>query len=166
MRSLRLTAVSACLGMVAGLSACNIAGAADPAVASFTIRADWFDRGNIRVSLPGQAYADKYACIWNAGAVPNQSEYDIEFPIAAQYTLVALYAAAGSRPVEIHLDGRKVHTIDEGVDETGFESPSLTKEGLEVVSWTPAPETPSGVYLVRAKGRNGQRACKRVVYLK
>ena len=41
---------------------------------SFTIPAHEFDAANIRVSQVGQAYADKHACIWNAGAVPNQAE--------------------------------------------------------------------------------------------
>lgn len=77
--------------------------------ASFTIRADWFDRGNVQVSRPGENYADKYPCIWNAGQLPNQSEYDLDFPVTAEYTLVALYTAASSRPVDIYLDGKKIH---------------------------------------------------------
>ncbi len=84
--------------------------AADPPTATLTIRADWFDRGNIRVSQRGEGYADKYACIWNAGAVPNQAEYVINFPVTADYTVVGLYTAAASRPVEIHIDGRRIHT--------------------------------------------------------
>ena len=59
--------------------------AAEPA-ASFTIRADWFDRGNVRVS-DGEGYADRYACIWNAGSQPNQAEYDLDFPVTADYVL-------------------------------------------------------------------------------
>ena len=93
----------------------SVAGATAAPVDSFTIRADWFDRGNARVSNPGQTYADKFSCIWNGGALPNQAEYDIEFPVTADYTLVALYAAAGSRPVEIYLDGKKVHQGFAGV---------------------------------------------------
>ena len=84
------------------------AGTTDSA-ARFTIRADWFDRGNVRVSRPGESYADKYSCIWNGGPRPNRSEYDIEFPTTADYTVVALYAARDSRPVDIYLDGKKVH---------------------------------------------------------
>jgi hypothetical protein len=83
--------------------------------ASFTIRADWFNRGNVRVSQPGENYADKYPCIWNAGNLPNQSEYDIEFPVTADYTFVALYTAQNSRPVDIYLDGRKIHQGFAGV---------------------------------------------------
>ena len=82
---------------------------AQPPAASFTVRADWFDRGNIRVSTPGQPYADKYPCIWNADQVPNQAEYDVDFPVTAEYTFAALYAAAESRPVDIFLDGKRVH---------------------------------------------------------
>jgi len=85
------------------------------AQAAFTIRADWFDRGNVRVSTPGESYADKYPCIWNAGKLPNQSEYDIEFPVTADYTFVALYTAHSSRPVDIYLDGQKIHQGFAGV---------------------------------------------------
>ena len=75
---------------------------------SFTIRADWFDRGNVRVSTPGQPYADEYACIWNAGQLPNRAEYDLDFPVCGDYTVVALYAAESPRPVAIYLDGERV----------------------------------------------------------
>ena len=83
--------------------------------AQFTIRADWFDRGNVRASPPGQDYADKYACIWNAGQLPNQAEYEIDFPVTAEYTLVALYTANDSRPVDIYLDDVKIHRGFAGV---------------------------------------------------
>ncbi len=87
---------------------------AEPA-GRFTIRADWFDRGNVRASTPGQDYADKYACIWNAGQLPNRAEYDLDFPVSAEYSLAALYTAADSRPVDIYLDGAKVHRGFAGV---------------------------------------------------
>ena len=77
--------------------------AAEPA-GSFTIRAEWFDRGNVRVSLPGEIYADQYACIWNGGVLPNTAEYELDFPVTADYTLVALYTAADSRPVDVFLN--------------------------------------------------------------
>ncbi len=98
-----------------GLAAATLAGlliGAGPvaaAPAQFTIRADWFDRGNVRVSEPGMEYADQFPCIWNAGLVPNEAEYDLDFPVTAQYTLCALYAAQDSRPIDIYLDGRMVH---------------------------------------------------------
>ena len=76
----------------------------------FTIDAHDFDRGNVRVSLPGQEYAGKFPCIWNAGELPNQADYEIDFPVEAQYSFFALYTAAAPRPVDILLDGKKVHT--------------------------------------------------------
>jgi formylglycine-generating enzyme required for sulfatase activity len=72
---------------------------------TFTIRADWFDRGNVRVSVPGEPYADRFACIWNGGPTPNQAEYDLDFPVTANYKLSVLYTAQQSRPVNILLDG-------------------------------------------------------------
>ncbi|MEW6358431.1 MAG: SUMF1/EgtB/PvdO family nonheme iron enzyme [Planctomycetota bacterium] len=81
----------------------------------FTIEARDFDRGNVRVSLPGQSYAKKYSCIWNAGELPNRAEYEIEFPVTADYALFALYTAQQARPVDISLDGKKVHTGISGI---------------------------------------------------
>ncbi|MFV1967765.1 MAG: SUMF1/EgtB/PvdO family nonheme iron enzyme [Pirellulaceae bacterium] len=109
--SFPLTCLSVCLMTAFGAETQT----SSAPVASLTIRADWFDRGNVRVSLPGQSYADKFACIWNAGNLPNQSEYDIDFPVTAEYTFQALYTAASSRPVEILLDGKKLHTGFAGV---------------------------------------------------
>lgn len=67
----------------------------------FKIEAGDFHDGNVRVS---QIY------ILNAGELPNWAEYEIEVPVVADCTLFALYAAAQSRPVEIGIDGKKVHT--------------------------------------------------------
>jgi formylglycine-generating enzyme required for sulfatase activity len=87
----------------------GLLGTAGAQASSFTIRADWFDRGNVQVSKLGQSYATRYPCIWNGGKTPNQSEYDLEFPVAGQYTLVALYTAASPRPMDIYIDGQRVH---------------------------------------------------------
>jgi formylglycine-generating enzyme required for sulfatase activity len=81
----------------------------------FTIEAKDFDGGNVRVSLTGQPYADGHSCIWHGGGSPDRAEYVIEFPVTADYTLSALYAAAQSRPVEISLDDKTVHTGFAGV---------------------------------------------------
>jgi len=93
--------------------------------AEFTIEARDFDGGNARVSLTGQPYADGPSCIWNAGELPNWAEYVIEFPVAGEYTLSALYAADQARPVEISLDDQKVHTGFQGA--TGSWSTSSAK---------------------------------------
>ena len=86
---------------------CTLAHAAP---SGFIIGAHEFDRGNVRVSLPGQQYAGKYPCIWNGSKYPNQAEYDIDFPVTAEYTFLALYTAAGVRPVDIYLDDNLVHS--------------------------------------------------------
>ena len=95
----------------ASLAACLIAvvfGIAPARAADeVSIAAHEFDRGNVRVSLPGQQYAGGPACIWNGGVLPNRVEYDLAFPVTADYTLLALYAAAESRPVAVYLDGAK-----------------------------------------------------------
>ncbi len=74
-----------------------------------TIEAKDFDDGNVRVSLPGQSYADGHSCIWHGGVSPDRAEYVIEFPVTGDYTLSALYAAHDSRPVEISVDGKVAH---------------------------------------------------------
>ncbi len=89
--------------------------AASAADASFTIEARDFDAGNARISLTGEAYAGGHSCIWNGGELPNWTEYDLELPVAADYRLFALYAAAAARPVNISLDGQQVHTGFRGV---------------------------------------------------
>jgi len=76
---------------------------------SIFIRAFAYDRGNVKVFAVGEGYADAEAVVINAGAYPNVMEYEIEFPVTAKYTFFSRYAALQSRPVEIYLDGRKVH---------------------------------------------------------
>lgn len=76
----------------------------------FSFKAHEYDDGNVRTSMTGQAYADGPACIWNAGELPNWAEYVIDFPVTTEYRLFVLYAAAQPRPVEIHLDGSRIHT--------------------------------------------------------
>jgi len=83
-------------------------GAAMPSSAadSFTIRCDWLDRGNVATTGIADGYSDKYRCIVDGSVRPNQAEYDLDFPVAADYTISALYASGQPRPVEILLDGK------------------------------------------------------------
>ena len=99
-----LSAPRASLVVTWALVAC--AAARGAAADSFVIRADWFDRGNVTFAEPRLGYADKYPTIWNKGQLPNVTEYDVDFPVTAKYTIVALYAAMASRPVDIYLDGK------------------------------------------------------------
>ncbi|MBL7223058.1 MAG: carbohydrate-binding protein [Candidatus Brocadiae bacterium] len=77
---------------------------------SFVIRADWFDRGNVDTDKVAKGYTGKYPCIANGSKYPNQAEYDVDFPAAAEYTIHSLYTAAAARPVDIYLDGKKLAT--------------------------------------------------------
>jgi hypothetical protein len=75
--------------------------------ASILLPAHAFDRGNVRV-LASESYADDEPVIVNGGAAPNFAEYDVDFPVSAQYALHVRYAAAEVRPVDVFLDGAKV----------------------------------------------------------
>ena len=101
-------------GFLIGLLAALPVGAR-AADTEFTIESRDFDDGNPRVSLTGQPYADGPSCIWNGGELPNRAEYEIEFPVTADYTLSVLYAAAQARPVQILFDGKEIHTGFKGV---------------------------------------------------
>ncbi|MFA7369268.1 MAG: hypothetical protein WC334_06455, partial [Kiritimatiellales bacterium] len=86
-----------------------------PAADEFTIESKDFDAGSVKVSLKGQQFADEYSCIWHGSGSPDRAEYTVEFPVTADYTLSGLYTAAQSRPVDILVDGKKVHTGFAGV---------------------------------------------------
>jgi len=102
-----------CMSLVGLLAA--LPNASRAAEAEFEFEARDFDDGNARVSLTDQSYADGPSCIWNGGELPNWAEYEFEFPVTADYTLSVLYTALQARPVEISLDGKKVHTGLKGV---------------------------------------------------
>ncbi|MDD4016782.1 MAG: SUMF1/EgtB/PvdO family nonheme iron enzyme [Kiritimatiellae bacterium] len=75
-----------------------------------TLNAVDFDIGNVQVSRIGEAYADAHACIWHGGGTSDEASYLVEFSADGEYVLHAMYAAKDSRPVDILLDGIKIHT--------------------------------------------------------
>ena len=96
---------------------------------SFDIPAWTFDRGNGRI----YGSPDKYA---NAGPIvgselpPGQAgvlEYDIDFPVTAEYTLHANYAAAEARPLDVFIDGKPMGSICTGIafGSAPFETPVI-----------------------------------------
>lgn len=85
------------------------------AAVELTVEARDFDDGNVRVSLPGQPYADGPSCIWHDQSLPDRAEYVLVAAGAAECTLFARYAAHDPRPVEILLDGQKLLTGLAGV---------------------------------------------------
>ena len=80
------------------------------AAGSLEIPAWTFDRGNARI----YASPDKYAIggpLAGGGPRPPEEgvvEYDIDFPVTAEYTLQIRYAAVEPRPTDVFLDGRKL----------------------------------------------------------
>ncbi len=82
---------------------------ADPPVepaGSFLIPAYAYDRGvNVETCISG--YADAEPMVGNR-RYPTQIEYDVEFPVSAEYSLHMRYAAHTARPVELLLDGKRL----------------------------------------------------------
>ncbi len=109
--------VLAGLYLAAGLSSFSVLGPAwgkppvkdapakEPA-GSFTLPAYAFDRGNAKTFT--KQWADAEPMVAFGGQSPVVIEYDVDFPVAAEYALSIYYAAAGARPVELSLDGKNV----------------------------------------------------------
>ncbi|MCP4784009.1 MAG: SUMF1/EgtB/PvdO family nonheme iron enzyme [Fuerstiella sp.] len=73
---------------------------------SFLISAFAFDRGNAKTFTTSWADADPMVAF--GGDSPTVIEYDVDFPVTAEYELRIKYAAAAARPVEMFLDGKSV----------------------------------------------------------
>ena len=80
------------------------------AAGSLTIPAWTFDRGNARIYGSPDQYADAGPLVGSRPQEPGEGvvEYDIDFPVAAAYTLYVKYAAADARPTEVFLDGQSM----------------------------------------------------------
>ncbi|MHC4200846.1 MAG: carbohydrate-binding protein, partial [Planctomycetota bacterium] len=77
---------------------------------SLTIPACTFDRGNARIYANPDEYADAGPFV-GGGPGPLEEaavEYDVDFPVGAEYTLHFRYSAAQARPVDVFLDGRNL----------------------------------------------------------
>ncbi|MCX6873217.1 MAG: hypothetical protein NTW21_05330 [Verrucomicrobia bacterium] len=83
---------------------------ATPVAGSLVIPAWTFDRGNARIFASPEQYADDGPVVGSNPLTPGGGvvEYDIDFPVSAEYTLQISYAAAEARPVEVLLDGRNL----------------------------------------------------------
>jgi formylglycine-generating enzyme required for sulfatase activity len=79
------------------------ASAAEPPTdRSFVIPAWAFDRGNAKTFT--DQWADGGPMVAFGGDSPVVIEYDIDFPVTAEYTLSICYAAASARPVNLVVD--------------------------------------------------------------
>jgi hypothetical protein len=67
-----------------------------------------FDRGNARIYASPELYADFGPLIGSdpKSTEPGVVEYDIDFPITAEYSLYVKYAAAEARPLDVFVDGK------------------------------------------------------------
>jgi formylglycine-generating enzyme required for sulfatase activity len=82
-----------------------VAAAAEPA-GTFLIPAYAFDRGNAKTFT--SSWADAGPMVAFGGEYPVVIEYDIDFPVAAGYTINISYAAQEARPVELYLDQQRL----------------------------------------------------------
>ena len=73
---------------------------------SFLIPAWAFDRGNAKTFT--EQWADAGPMVAFGGASPVVLEYDVEFPVSADYKLNILFAAGTARPVALSLDGKSL----------------------------------------------------------
>jgi len=80
------------------------------------IEAEDFVRGN--VSRDRESYGQGIGVLVNRGQTPNFAEYEVQIPAEATYQLELRYAAAGSRPVRILVDGNLVK-LDAAAKTTG-----------------------------------------------
>jgi len=76
-----------------------------------------FDRGNARIYASPDQYADTGPLAGGGPAAPEEAtvEYDIDFPVTAEYTLQIRYAAEAARPVDVFLDGRNLGKCCTGI---------------------------------------------------
>ncbi len=78
----------------------------DNSANSFLIPAFAFDRGNAKTFTT--TWADAGPMVAFGGESPVVIQYDIDFPVTAEYALSINYAAAAARPVQLSLDGKSV----------------------------------------------------------
>ncbi|MBT3296056.1 MAG: hypothetical protein HN383_12355 [Verrucomicrobia bacterium] len=76
---------------------------------SLKIPAHTFDRGNANIYASPDQYVMAGTLTGNGPSASGESvvEYDIEFPVTAEYTFHVRYAAIEPRPTDVYLDGKK-----------------------------------------------------------
>jgi hypothetical protein len=81
----------------------------DKALGSLMIPAHTFDRGNAKIYASPDQYVMAGTLTGNGPSASGESmvEYDIEFPVTAEYALQVRYAAVEARPTDVYLDGKK-----------------------------------------------------------
>ncbi len=77
---------------------------------SLKIAAHTFDRGNANIYASPDQHVMAGTLTGNGPSASGESvvEYDIEFPVTAEYTFQVRYAAVEPRPTDVYLDGKKL----------------------------------------------------------
>ena len=146
-----------------------------PGAGSLTIPACTFDRGNARVFASPDEYADGKPLIGGpaslaAGGTAEQGEevtveYDVDFPVDAQYTLQIYYASAKARPVDVWLDGRHLGKgcNNATVDSRPTEYPVTFSSSARVTRWEGLYDYKKGelIKLTVTKGKHTLKLTRR-----
>jgi len=131
-----------------------------PGVGSLMIPAWTFERGNARVYASPDEYADGEPLVGGGPQQPEETavEYDVDFPVTADYTLQIRYAAAAARPVDVWLDGRCVGKGCNGVtiDSRPTEFPVTFSSSARFTKWEGLYDYDKGklLYLPVSKGKH------------
>jgi len=109
------------------------------AAGSLEFSACSFDRGNAEIYANPDHYAD-FGPITGGLAEPAENgfvEYDVDFPVTAEYILYLRYAAGAARPVDVFLDGRKLGACCTGItfSSAPFEIPVRTTWSSRYARW-------------------------------
>jgi len=143
--------------------------------ASLTIPAWTFQRGNARVYASPDEYADGTPLVGDGLEQSEKTaddraevasvEYDIDFPVDADYTLQFHYASANPRPVDIWLDGKHMGKACNGVtiDSRPTEYPVTFASTARVLRWQGAYNYKTGKLLALpvSKGKHTLKISRR-----
>jgi len=138
-----------------------------PIAASLTIPSWTFDRGNAQVYASPDKYADGHPLIGGGPGQPEETavEYDVDFPVDADYTLQFHYASNKARPVDVWLDGQYMGAGCNGVtiDSRPTEYPVTFSSSARVLKWQGLYDHTEGklVALPITKGRHTLKISRR-----
>ncbi len=92
--------------MILGLLLAAGAGAATEPGGSILIPGYAFNRGNAKTFTA--SWADGPPMVAFGGQMPVVIEYDIDFPVSAEYTISVFHASAAARPVDLLMDNKSI----------------------------------------------------------
>jgi len=124
-----------------------------------------FDRGNAAIYACPSENADGGPMIGGGSSAPAESvvEYDVEFPVAGEYTIQLRYSAAEARPVDVWFDGKQVGTGCTAVTigSSRFEKPVWFSWSSRVARWEQLYDRGRLMRLSVSKGRHTVKLTRR-----